>query len=73
MKTDKWTAYHKTRRSLIESIKSHLNSIEDVNVYNNGSKTDVPLNGDGDWHLTNQSMGYDLMLELISKIKLDTD
>jgi hypothetical protein len=37
MKTDKWTTYHKTRRSLIESIKSHLNSIEDVNVYNNGS------------------------------------
>jgi hypothetical protein len=32
---DKWTKYHETRRSLIESIKSHINSIEDVNVYNN--------------------------------------
>ena len=64
---DKWTKYHETRQALIKSIKSHINSIEDVNVYNSVSNTS------GDWHLTNQSMGYDLMLELISKIKLDTD
>jgi hypothetical protein len=62
---NKWTKYHETRRSLIESIKSHLNSVEDVNVYNSVSNTS------GDYHLTNQSMGYDLMLELISKLKIN--
>jgi hypothetical protein len=69
----KWINYHATRLNLIQSIESHLNSINGVNVYNNGSRADIPLNTSGDYSLTNESMGQDLMITLKNKISLDSD
>jgi hypothetical protein len=68
---DEWISYHATRLNLIQSIESHLQSISQVNVYNSGSRKDVPLNTSGDYELTNESMGYDLMHELIKKLTIE--
>ena len=68
---DEWISYHATRLNLIQSIESHLQSISQVNVYNSGSRKDVPLNTSGDYELTNESMGYDLMHELIKKLIIE--
>ena len=68
---DEWISYHATRLNLIQSIESHLQSISQVNVYNSGSKKDIPLNTSGDYELTNESMGYDLMHELIKKLTIE--
>jgi hypothetical protein len=68
---DEWISYHATRLNLIQSIESHLQSISQVNVYNSGSRKDIPLNMSGDYELTNESMGYDLMHELIKKLTIE--
>jgi hypothetical protein len=68
---DEWISYHATRLNLIQSIESHLQSISQVNVYNSGSRKDIPLNTSGDYELTNESMGYDLMHELIKKLTIE--
>jgi hypothetical protein len=68
---DEWISYHATRLNLIQSIESHLESISQVNVYNSGSRKDIPLNTSGDYELTNESMGYDLMHELIKKLTIE--
>jgi hypothetical protein len=68
---DEWISYHATRLNLIQSIESHLKSISQVNVYNSGSRKDIPLNTSGDYELTNESMGYDLMHELIKKLTIE--
>ena len=52
----KWIEYHATRLNLIDSINSHLKSCSKINVYNNGSRTDIPLNTSGDYTLFNESM-----------------
>jgi hypothetical protein len=68
---DEWISYHATRLNLIQSIESHLQSISQVNIYNSGSRKDIPLNTSGDYELTNESMGYDLMHELIKKLTIE--
>ena len=69
----KWINYHATRLNLIDSLNSHIQSMNKVNVYNNGSKTDIPLNTTGDYILTNESMGLNLISQLISKLTKDGD
>jgi hypothetical protein len=66
---DTWIQYHATRLNLIQSIETHLKSVAAFNVYNNGSRKDIPLNTSGDYNLTNELMGYDLMNELRSSGK----
>ena len=68
-KEKEWKQYHKTKEVLIKSVEDHLKSIKKVNIYNNGSKTDIPLNTDGDHSLMNEHMGVDIMESLITKIK----
>ena len=69
----KWINYHATRLNLIDSLNSHLASMDKVNVYNSGSRTDVPLNTSGDYTLMNERMGLDIIVKLIKKITRDTD
>ena len=69
----KWISYHATRLNLIDSLNSHIQSMNKVNVYNNGSRTDIPLNTTGDYILTNESMGLNLISQLISKLTKDGD
>ena len=69
----KWINYHATRLNLIDSLNSHIQSMNKVNVYNNGSRTDIPLNTTGDYILMNESMGLDLISQLISKLTKDGD
>tara|TARA_R110002033_G_scaffold46898_1_gene91797 strand:- start:308 stop:565 length:258 start_codon:yes stop_codon:yes gene_type:complete len=69
----KWIHYHATRLNLIDSLNSHLASMDKVNVYNSGSRTDVPLNTSGDYTLMNERMGLDIIVKLIKKITRDTD
>jgi hypothetical protein len=69
----KWINYHATRLNLIDSLNSHIQSMNKVNVYNNGSRTDVPLNTTGDYILMNEAMGLDLISQLISKLTKDGD
>jgi hypothetical protein len=71
--SDKWIQYHATRLNLIQFLNSHLKSVAEVNVYNNGSLKDVPLNTSGDHSLTNELMGYDLMQELLEKLTTEED
>jgi alpha-galactosidase/6-phospho-beta-glucosidase family protein len=40
--------------NLIQSIETHLKSVAAFNVYNNGSRKDIPLNTSGDYNLTNE-------------------
>ena len=67
-KKDHWVEYHATRLNLIQSIDSHFKSIGKVNVYNNGSRTDIPLNTSGDHSLMNESMGSIEMSKLRDKL-----
>ena len=69
----KWIHYHATRLNLIDSLNSHIQSMNKVNVYNNGSRTDVPLNTTGDYILMNEEMGLTLISQLISKLTKDGD
>ena len=71
--TEKWLQYHATRLNLIQCIESHLKSVAAVNVYNNGSRKDIPLNTSGDYTLTNELMGYDLMNELKEKLTVEVE
>ena len=69
-KDQQWNQYHATRLNLIQSIESHMKSIELVNVYNNGSNKDIPLNTSGDHSLMNEHLGtieMDKLKEKISK------
>jgi hypothetical protein len=70
---DTWIQYHATRLNLIQYIESHLKSVAAVNVYNNGSRKDIPLNTSGDYNLTNELMGYDLMNELKNKLTVEVE
>ena len=67
-KKDYWAEYHATRLNLIQSIESHFESISKVNVYNSGSRTDIPLNTSGDHSLMNEHMGKYLMNDLQKKL-----
>ena len=69
----KWIHYHATRLNLIDSLNSHLASMDKVNVYNSGSRTDVPLNTSGDYILMNEAMGLNLISQLMSKLVKDGD
>jgi len=69
----KWINYHATRLNLIDSLNSHLGSMDKVNVYNSGSRTDVPLNNAGDYILMNEAMGLNLISQLMSKLVKDGD
>ena len=71
--TEKWLQYHATRLNLIQCIESHLKSVAAVNIYNNGSSKDVPLNTSGDHSLANELFGCDLMNELIKKITMEVE
>jgi len=67
-KDKQWTEYHATRLNLIQSIESHMESIGKVNVYNGGSRTDIPLNTSGDHSLMNEHMGSIEMKKLRDKL-----
>ena len=56
-KDKQWNEYHASRLNLIQSIETHMKSIELVNVYNNGSRSDIPLNTSGDHSLMNEHLG----------------
>ncbi len=69
-RTDKkWIEYHATRLNLIDSINSHLESCSKINVYNNGSRTDIPLNTSGDHSLMNEHLGTIEMKKLQERLK----
>ena len=72
-KKDYWAEYHATRLNLIQSIDSHFESIKKVNVYNSGSRTDIPLNTSGDHSLMNESMGTIEMTKLKDKLSREND
>ena len=68
MKADKWEQYHETRELVLKAIENHLMSIGLVNVYNSGSRTDIPLNTSGDYSLMNEHMGTIEMGKLSKKL-----
>ena len=68
-----WEEYHATRLNLIQSIDSHFKSIAEVNIYNSGSRTDIPLNTSGDHSLMNESMGTIEMMKLRDKLGREGD
>ena len=72
-KKDHWVEYHATRLNLIQSIDSHFESISKVNVYNSGSRTDIPLNTSGDHSLMNEHMGSIEMKKLRDKLDREND
>ena len=72
-KKDYWAEYHATRLNLIQSIDSHFESIKKVNVYNSGSRTDIPLNTSGDHSLMNEHMGTIEMTKLKDKLSREND
>ena len=72
-KKDHWVEYHATRLNLIQSIDSHFESIKKVNVYNSGSRTDIPLNTSGDHSLMNEHMGSIEMKKLRDKLGREGD
>jgi len=72
-KKDHWAMYHATRLNLIQSIDSHFKSIAEVNIYNSGSRTDIPLNTSGDHSLMNESMGTIEMMKLKDKLSREGD
>ena len=72
-KKDHWVEYHATRLNLIQSIDSHFKSIAEVNIYNSGSRTDIPLNTSGDHSLMNESMGTIEMKKLKDKLFREGD
>ena len=73
IKKDHWVEYHATRLNLIQSIDSHFESISKINVYNSGSRTDIPLNTSGDHSLMNESMGTIEMKKLKDKLSREGD
>lgn len=69
MKIDKkkWDRYHASRKTLIESLRAHIKSCADVNVYH-------PEFNQSDSHsLMNESMGVSEMNQLAIKLKRDND
>ena len=68
MKADKWEQYHETRELVLKAIENHLMSIGLVNVYNSGSRTDIPLNTSGDHSLMNEHLGTIEMDKLKEKL-----
>jgi len=68
MKDKNWKQYHNTRELLLKAIEEHFKSIGLVNVYNNGSRTDIPLNTSGDYSLMNEHLGTIEMDKLREKI-----
>ena len=69
-KDKQWNEYHASRLNLIQSIETHMKSIELVNVYNNGYRTDIPLNTSGDHSLMNEHMGTIEMDKLKEKLSI---
>tara|TARA_R100000750_G_scaffold21087_1_gene13773 strand:- start:297 stop:518 length:222 start_codon:yes stop_codon:yes gene_type:complete len=67
-KDKQWNEYHASRLNLIQSIETHMESINKVNVYNSGSRTDIPLNTSGDHSLMNEHMGTIEMNKLKEKL-----
>ena len=67
-KDKQWNEYHASRLNLIQSIETHMESISKVNVYNSGSRTDIPLNTSGDHSLMNEHMGTIEMNKLKEKL-----
>ena len=67
-KDKQWIQYHASRLNLIQSIETHMKSIELVNVYNNGSRSDIPLNTSGDHSLMNEHLGTIEMDKLKEKL-----
>ena len=68
MKDKNWKQYHETREIVLKALEEHFKSIALVNVYNNGSRTDVRLNTDGDLSLMNEHMGTIEMNKLKEKL-----
>ena len=69
-KDKQWIEYHASRLNLIQSIETHMKSIRLVNVYNNGSRSDIPLNTSGDHSLMNEHMGTIEMDKLKEKLSI---
>ena len=63
-----WHDYHITKSLLLHAIEDHLESIKKVNVYNSGSRKDIPLNTSGDHSLMNESMGTIEMKKLQERL-----
>ena len=68
MKDKNWKQYHNTRELLLKAIEEHFKSIGLVNVYNNGSRSDIPLNTSGDHSLMNEHLGTIEMDKLKEKL-----
>ncbi len=68
MKDKNWERYHNTRELLLKAIEEHFKSIGLVNIYNNGSRTDIPLNTSGDHSLMNEHMGTIEMRKLTERL-----
>ena len=68
MTNKNWHDYHITKSLLLHAIEDHLESIEKVNVYNSGSRKDIPLNTSGDHSLTNELMGTIEMKKLQERL-----
>ena len=69
MKEKNWKQYHITRKLLLNAIEVHLKSIGLVNVYNSGSRTDIPLNTSGDYTLMNEHLGTIEINKLKERLK----
>ena len=65
-----WEQYHTTRELLLSAIEVHLKSIGLVNVYNSGSRTDIPLNTSGDYSLHNESLGVNELNKLKERLTI---
>ena len=63
----KWIHYHATRLNLIDSLNSHIKSMEAVNVYHNET------NQCDSHSMMNEDMGLDIIQKLIKKITRDGD
>jgi hypothetical protein len=63
----KWIHYHATRLNLIDSLRSHIQSMENVNEYN--SET----NQCDSQSMRNEDMGLYIIHDLIKKITRDGD
>ena len=70
MKDKNWKQYHNTRELLLKAIEEHFKSIGLVNVYNNGSRSDIPLNTSGDHSLMNEHLGTIEMDKLKEKLSI---
>ena len=63
----KWISYHATRLNLIDSLNSHIKSMEAVNVYH------TETNQCDSHSMRNEDMGLDIIQKLIKKITRDGD